>query len=61
MIINEIVHLMSSPFIIRRKDGTILYDTLNGRGDFPPDIAMLEIKSIRSVSFPNYPVIIFDV
>ena len=61
MIINEVVHLLSSPFIIRRKDGTILYDTLSGRKDISPDVALLEVQSIRSVSFPNYPVIIFDV
>ena len=61
MIINDVIHLLSSPFIVRRKDGTILYDTMNGRGDISPDIALLEIQSIRSVSFPNYPVIIFDV
>ena len=61
MIINDVIHLVSSPLIIRRKDGTVLYDTQNGCGDIPPDIAMMEIKSIRSVSFPNFPVIIFDV
>lgn len=61
MIINDVIHLMTSPFIVHQKGGTDLYDTLNGCGDIPPDIAMLEIKSIRSVSFPNYPVIIFDV
>lgn len=61
MIINDVIHLVSSPFIIRRKDGTILYDTTNIPGDMPPDIALLEVKTIRSVSFPLYPVIIFDV
>lgn len=61
MIINDVIHLVSSPLIIRRKDGTILYDSQNGREDISPDIALLEIHSIRSVSFPLYPVIIFDV
>lgn len=61
MIINEVIHLVSSPFIIRRKDGTVLYDTRDGREDIAPDVALLEVQSIRSVSFPNYPVIIFDV
>lgn len=61
MIINDVIHLMTSPVIVRRSDGAILYDTTQLRGDLPPDVAMLEIKSIRSVSFPNYPVIIFDV
>lgn len=62
MIVNDVIHLLSSPLIIRRKnDGAILYDTQNGRADISPDIALLEIQSIRCVSLPNYPVIIFDV
>lgn len=61
MIINDVAHLMTSPFIVRRSDGAILYDTTQLHCDLPPDVAILEIKSIRSVSFPNYPVIIFDV
>lgn len=61
MIINDVIHLVSSPLIVHQKGGTDLYDTLNGCGDIPPDIAMLETKSIRSISFPNYSVIVIDV
>lgn len=61
MIINDVIHLMTSPVVVRRSDGTILYDTTQLCDDFPPDVAILEIKSIRSVSFPLYPVIVFDV
>lgn len=61
MIVNDVASIMTSPFIVRRSDGVILYDTTNIHGDMPPDIALLEVKTIRSVSFPLYPVIILDV
>lgn len=61
MTANEITDFMTSPFIIRDSDGAILFDTRNGRGDFPFDVAMLEVKSVRAVSDSLYPLIVIDV
>lgn len=65
MIINDVIHLVHSPFIIVRSDGAVLFDTARKwSGDMSPDIAVLEIKHIRSVCLPNCPVdtvVVFDV
>lgn len=61
MTTNEITDFINSPFIIRNSNGVILFDTRDGRGDFPFDVAMMDVKSIRAVHDSLYPLIVIDV